>query len=377
LTGTVSSADRYPSEAHLALGDALVRTGGLDAGIASYRQALRLDPDNPEAHTKLSRALYKQGLLDEAESACRRAIELAPDHAEAYFRLGKILLARDGVKQAFEAFTHSAEISRSGLPAAASEAEIRHKSAHDREQRQYLSDIGIARDAAGDLFHLATAEGAELSQSALAPGNTSPEISEQWRNGSPKIVVLDDFLTDEALQNLRRFCWRSTIWQTAYRRGYLVAFLRSGISCPLLGQIAEELRLRYPAIFGSQLLRLFWGVKYDSTLNGAGIHADIGVINVNFWITPDESNLDPESGGLVIWDKPAPSDWSPTEYNSADSTPAQQFLEESGARSVTIPYRSNRAVIFDSSLFHATDDMRFKEGYLDRRINLTLLYGKR
>jgi hypothetical protein len=34
-------------------------------------------------------------------------------------------------------------------------------------------------------------------------------------------------------------------------------------------------------------------------------------------------------------------------------------------------------VIFDSSLFHATDEMRFKEGYLDRRINLTLLYGKR
>jgi hypothetical protein len=27
---------------------------------------------------------------------------------------------------------------------------------------------------------------------------------------------------------------------------------------------------------------------------------------VNFWITPDEANLDPEGGGLVIWDRRTP-----------------------------------------------------------------------
>jgi hypothetical protein len=42
-----------------------------------------------------------------------------------------------------------------------------------------------------------------------------------------------------------------------------------------------------------------------------------------------------------------------------------------------VPHRANRAVIFDSDLFHETDDIAFKDGYLNRRINVTLLYGRR
>jgi hypothetical protein len=42
-----------------------------------------------------------------------------------------------------------------------------------------------------------------------------------------------------------------------------------------------------------------------------------------------------------------------------------------------VPHRANRAVIFDSDLFHETDAPTFKEGYLNRRINVTLLYGRR
>ncbi len=44
---------------------------------------------------------------------------------------------------------------------------------------------------------------------------------------------------------------------------------------------------------------------------------------------------------------------------------------------MSVPYRANRAVIFDSNLFHETDRPRFKDGYLNRRINITLLYGLR
>ena len=32
--------------------------------------------------------------------------------------------------------------------------------------------------------------------------------------------------------------------------------------------------------------------------------------------------------------------------------------------------------MFDSALFHKTDDFSFKKGYLNRRINLTLLFGR-
>jgi len=39
--------------------------------------------------------------------------------------------------------------------------------------------------------------------------------------------------------------------------------------------------------------------------------------------------------------------------------------------------RANRAVIFDSDLFHETDMTDFEKGYENRRINITLLYGWR
>ena len=93
-------------------------------------------------------------------------------------------------------------------------------------------------------------------------------------------------------------------------------------------------------------------------------------------LRPDEANLDPEHGGLVVWDKAAPLDWDFAKFN-ADIPAARDFLTRSGARPATIPHRANRAVIFDSDLFHETDTITFREGYENRRINCTLLYGFR
>jgi hypothetical protein len=81
-------------------------------------------------------------------------------------------------------------------------------------------------------------------------------------------------------------------------------------------------------------------------------------------------------GGLVIWDIAAPLDWDFSKYNN-NETAIRRFLAERGASSVTVPYRENRAVIFDSDLFHETDSTAFKNGYTNRRMNITLLYGRR
>lgn len=63
-------------------------------------------------------------------------------------------------------------------------------------------------------------------------------------------------------------------------------------------------------------------------------------------------------------------------YN--DNEPAiRSFLAQSNARSIMIPHRANRAVIFDSDLFHETDLIAFRDGYINRRLNITLLYGRR
>ena len=41
-----------------------------------------------------------------------------------------------------------------------------------------------------------------------------------------------------------------------------------------------------------------------------------------------------------------------------------------------VPYRENRAVLFESRLFHRSDAPEFATGYENHRINLTLLFGR-
>ncbi|HSS14094.1 MAG TPA: hypothetical protein VLL04_09380, partial [Rhizomicrobium sp.] len=239
-----------------------------------------------------------------------------------------------------------------------------HKQRHDSEQQAWLGDKAAA-------FYLA--DGNRIAGPAVNPAGRVAEISEA---GQPQILVIDDLLTAEALDKLRRFCMDSTIWRQIYDGGYLGAFPEHGFAPPLLAQIAEELRSVYPAIIGDHPLLHFWAFKYDSSLRGTGTHADFAAVNVNFWITPDEANLDPDRGGLVVWDAAAPLDWDFAKYNAADED-IRAFLEREKAKPVVVPYRANRAVVFDSDLFHETDIINFKPGYENRRINVPLLFGHR
>jgi hypothetical protein len=360
------------------LGLVLKDQGKLEEAAATFRRVLALKPDDALGHCNLGNVLRLQGKLDEATASYRRAIALRPDMALAHKNLGTVLCESDHLAESFASFRRHAELAYGSLDGAARGGEPvpPQKARHDRDQQDYLNaGNGLAAPArAPAVFHLE--DGARVQGQAVNPDASSGEIAARWQSDRPQIAVIDNLLTDEALARLRRFCWGSTIWRKVYRDGYLGAMPEHGFACPLLAQIADELRSSYPAILGRHPLLQLWGFKYDSRLSGINIHADFAAVNVNFWITPDDANLDPESGGLVVWDAPAPSGWDFAKYND-DVPAAREFLAQAGARPVTIPYRANRAVIFDSDLFHETDRIAFKEGYLNRRINITLLYGRR
>jgi len=72
----------------------------------------------------------------------------------------------------------------------------------------------------------------------------------------------------------------------------------------------------------------------------------------------------------------APLDWALDKFNN-DNGAIRDFLARNGSRPIRVPYRANRAVIFDSDLFHQTDTIRFKDGYRNRRINVPQLFGLR
>jgi len=75
-----------------------------------------------------------------------------------------------------------------------------------------------------------------------------------------------------------------------------------------------------------------------------------------------------------VYDVPAPAHWTFADYNT-NAAKMEAFLQQHDARARRVPYRENRCVLFDSRLFHVTDEIRFKAGYENRRVNVTLLYG--
>ena len=91
----------------------------------------------------------------------------------------------------------------------------------------------------------------------------------------------------------------------------------------------------------------------------------------------DENNLAPEAGGLRLFDVPSPQDWSFYDFN-VNKKKIYDFLDrhQSRERAIVVPHGCNRAVLFNSTLFHETDAIRFKEGYENRRINVTYLFGQ-
>ena len=352
----------------------LRQLGRFDAALANYEAALRLQPASPHALMGRARTLRDLGRTDAAMESYRQILAQS-DSAEAANGLAELLYSRGGIEDAFRMFRARAERAHgpagSLLPAPSPNPP--HRAKHDREQAAHLAGL-LDRPAQDLSFYLDA--GARLSGDAINRDIPRQQIERQWQAQRPQIIVVDNLLTQDALTALRRFCEASTIWQKTYDAGYLGTTPEAGFACPLLAQIAEELPRALPEVFRDHPLKYLWAFKYDSTLSGINIHADFAAVNVNFWITPDEANLDPESGGLVVWDKAAPLDWDFDKYNT-DESAIRRFLTEAGAKPVTIPYRANRAVIFDSDLFHETDRLSFKEGYQNRRLNVTLLYGER
>ncbi len=402
------------ADTHNNLGVALKEQQKIPAAIAAYRDALRLKPAHLEALNNLGLALMETGATDEAIAAFTQALAVQPTYGKALYNLGIAWIWKGDHARAMECLSKTADLKHNHGKPPSESAVHRSRLKHDIEQVRYLlgrhllgpesmgylqaleqTDRALAArhedrnrcplepEQAAALalsfnrfLHLAGCD--RIGTGALHPGLDVQEVEARYLARQPEVTYIDGLVNDEALHALRQFCWESTIWKKDYDNGYLGAFLGDGFASPLLLQIAGELRLRFPRIFKDHRLTQAWAFKQDSARRGLNIHADAAAVNVNFWITPDDANLNPDRGGLVVYDKEAPRDWNFAAYNSDQNKPKiLEWLRQSGAEAIRIPYRANRAVVFNSDLFHETDDSTFKDGYLNRRINITLLYGYR
>ncbi len=389
-------------------GNALRSLARHDEALASYDRALAAEPDYAEAHANRAGALEELGRRDEAVASYERAVALAPGLLSTKQRLLAHTMQDAGKAARIEQL--AAEVAQA--EALISAADLRRQKSisdfrvqHDLEQVDYLERAGHSfPEAHAKLSEIhARQKGARiplndadietlarfreqvfrypaqaLSGPCLNPANDWAAIEDRYVKSNPELVVIDNLLSADALTELRKFCLLSTIWRQEYINQYLGAFSEGGFVSPLHLQIASELQRTMPRIFGGQRLEQLWGFKYTSRMGrGINVHADFAKVNLNFWITPDEANLDANSGGMIVYDVPAPASWTYAEYNNTSSDGIMKFLKDNKAGSQTVPYRCNRAVLFNSNLFHETDAIRFKDGYENRRINVTYLFGKR
>ena len=225
------------------------------------------------------------------------------------------------------------------------------------------------------------------AQVALNPSvvKRAKEIEQEYlragppEQGSPNIVVVDDILSDAALEEIYRTCLEDTIWFDN-RGGYLGAGARRGFYHPVLLQVADALRETFPQLYGpTDNLTQYWAYNYhqldtsevpkaivDDTLSPRiGIHSDPAAININIWLTPDSAASTPADGsapgGLIVYKKTPPqSDDSLYSYNGkvSDSPEFRRQLIDGGLLDdkVTVPYKRNRMVMFNSDLLHETGE---------------------
>lgn len=169
-----------------------------------------------------------------------------------------------------------------------------------------------------------------------------------------KVAVIDNFLKEEYCQRLRNFGLSLNAYDESYAGYGAVNFSKDGLTMwfPLLTNISEETKQIFNCLNELEYTR-GWVFVHDNKQNDTvRRHIDPKAkITINVWCTPDEcieENSDQYNGLLI--------------HVSKD-------------KSIHVPYRYNRAMIFYSDIEHESQLSRFKDGADNRKVNYTFLYN--
>ena len=400
--------------AHNNLGAIFKELGEVQKAKSSYEKAIEINPNYATAHNNLGQIFQKLGESQKAKSSYEKAIAADPNFIKPLMNISQSYIAELNFDKAISSSYKALKVKQTQSKFVNQSIPL-FRLKHDVQQAQYLISknykihgIDKFQKIGGEILDREENKEDEnnykkrillnkdqintllpfyksdyiynpkiISGSCINPNKNWQEVEDEYFNSSNQIICIDDFLSEAALQELREFCLVSKIWNTEYYNPFLGAYANQGFISSIHLKIAIELKQKLPKLFGPHKLGQFWGFKYDSTLGkGIRIHADFALHNLNFWITPDEYNNNKNSGGLKVYDVPAPDNWTFLDYNW-NSDKIYKFLKINNANCKNIPYRFNRAVLFNSAYFHETDEIDFKDEYEGRRINNTYLFGDR
>ena len=369
------------ADAHNSLGVILKELGEIEKAKECYQKAIEIDPDLFSASSNFAN-IYISQLTDFETAICKSNETLKIYHKNYKFINQSIALfkLKHDIEQAN--YLNSKNYKINGIDEFIKTGdEILGREENKEDINNYSKRILLNNDEINSLLPYLkknhTYQTKTISGSCINQKKNWLDVEDEYLNSANQIMYIDDFLSDEALKELREFSLVSKVWYKEYNNKYLGAFSDSGFISPIHLQIAIDLKQKLPKLFGPHKLGRFWGFKYDSMLGkGINVHADFAIHNLNFWITPDEYNNNKNSGGLKVYDVPAPDNWTFKNYN-INGNKIYKFLKENNANCINVPYKFNRAVLFNSAYFHETDEIDFKNEYEGRRINNTYLFGRR
>jgi len=182
-------------------------------------------------------------------------------------------------------------------------------------------------------------------------------------------VVLDDFFTKTVCIALHQRMVLRNEFDDDYVTYQAVDYT---LKDDFTKYIVDDLEKCSTRLFGDFVRA--WSFIYDNKAKGVAIHCDPSSFNVNVWVTPNESVEDKFKNGLNIYSVKVSSDLTREKYNE-DPYFLKNLVYEKPHVIYRVPYKYNRAIIFDASMPHETDSVSMKKGQNNKRVSYTMLYG--
>jgi len=197
-------------------------------------------------------------------------------------------------------------------------------------------------------------------------------IESQYVSSEPfNYAVIDNVLPSDVCASVREqivgnWGWQYMNWQA--KELYIRDFELREIT-----EVAHAIKESLPDLLHDMELVQYIAFWHQRNA-GLYAHSDTGAVTLNLWLTPDEYNLDPTTGGLILYDVKRRDDMLIHEFNAAPYS-TDYLAANTKGQSVTIPYRFNRATLFDAKTLHASDQIHFvNDGPNTARINFSLLF---
>merc|ERR1712232_193129 len=104
-------------------------------------------------------------------------------------------------------------------------------------------------------------------------GRDFDALEREFEESEHHAIVIDDFFSQEALAKISEFLMDSTFWFDA-KSGYVGTYAHTGFASPLVAQIDQELRSKFPNVIGTLELQNCWAFMFDGSMGGVRTHAD-------------------------------------------------------------------------------------------------------